>query len=135
MRCKLTEEVIKRFYSSEITNDLYEHISKCFECKATFELLEKLNSFKFSLRPSSSIDDYILSYAIEKIKWSDLYTYFKKLSISFLVSAAVFMFVFFPRSYEFSNDTIENEMTYLENETNLFTYSYYEDISFDFLDN
>lgn len=138
MKCRLTKDVIEGFYKSEITNELYNHIEKCIECRTTFEVMKKFDLFEFSLKPSKSTENFIISYAVEKIekmKERDFCRYFKKLSISFLLACSVFMFIFLPNSFNASLDIFENKLNSLETEASLIIYSYYDDISFDFLDN
>lgn len=132
MRCKLTNELIEKFYSSEITEDLSKHIIECFECKKTFEVIEALNSFELRFKPNSSVDNYILSYADERIKSLRIGMYVKRLSWSFLLSVAVFMLVFISKFEYFTDEKIDNRLYYLEEETKRFLYLFDEDDLFSF---
>lgn len=128
MKCSLTSEMIKRFYSNSNDRILEAHLSLCKECRETINMISALNLVKFSQKPSLYVDEKIIAYAYKKIK-TNFYYYIKELTLSFSLALAVFLFVFIPTKRSYQWHDVDTKISEFESEINsvdnIFYYSDY----------
>ena len=122
MGCRLTDEMIDRFYLDRDDSFLRSHLLICNDCRKTIDMISALDLVSFPHEPPHTLDKRILGYAYGRLRKN--LCYIREVVLTFSMAYAVLLFAFIPAkkdhiwydvdskvsSIEYEVDSFENEI-------------------------